>query len=258
LFLKKSNKKVITIVDDDYKAITQDNNLPLRYRLKTLRNYLTNFKELKRLTDKWVVTNAQLQKLYPGAQIIDPYWGMKPSPEVNENLQIAFLGTRSHLKDLMEIAPPLVSFLTRAPNTQFRIFLGEYSPKELSSLANVENVNPLGWKEYLTLLTQKRIDLSLLPSKKTSVNLARSTNKLFEAVFAGGICAFSDNYAHKDYAKEYQLGLNYDSIGLDQLLEKCHSNLPWLQEKKMTAHNNALLLKPQIKEKQKRVLLEKV
>ena len=252
-----SNKKIITIVDDNYLSIIHDKNQPLGYRARMLSRYLNGFSLLRNCTQQWLTANDEITALYLNAQRIDPYWDIcqRTSPVRVNSLHIGFLGSRSHLKDLDSILPPLLSFLQDFPQVRFTLFLGKHCPPALANLVNVNNCEPSGWKEHHQNLQSLALDISLLPSLPTKVNACRSTNKLFEAVYAGGVCAFDSNYSHKDYALKEALGINYSSIGLKAFLVKSLHSRAWLELAMDKAYKQSLIIEQAVKNRQRELLL---
>jgi len=252
------HQQVVSVVDDDYWGIVKDRYLPLGYRSKMFYRLMNNGRHLRRLTDKWVVTSPALKNIYSGSAQIDPNWNSPDSVECHasrEGLHLGFLGTRSHLHDLQVILPFIVSFLRDFTAARFTLFLGKHCPKALSELPNVTNYEPMSWKPYRDFLKHLEIDISLLPSHDTQVNLCRSRNKLFEAVYAGGVCLIDEHYAHKDYAKKHQLGVSFSPQQLCEALETYWEDRSQLTELQNTARASALALQAGIIEKQKEALL---
>lgn len=256
--VEQSGLPVVTLVDDHYWGIVKDRRLPLGYRSRMLRRLINNWRRLRHVTDKWVVTSPALEKLYPGASLVDPNWDI-PSDcgnRVNQNgLHIGFLGTRSHLHDLEYILAGIISFLHNFPAARFTLFMGKHCPKELLTLSNVTNYNPMSWLEYRKLLRGLKIDISLLPSQSSEVNKCRSRNKLFEAVYAGGFCLFDERYTHKDYALKYDLGVSFRPSNVGQTLKTYMNDDNLLTGLKNTAKDSAHALQAKIIDKQKAVLL---
>jgi hypothetical protein len=255
------NQKIISVVDDDYWGIVKDGRLPLGYRSRMFYKLINNGRQLRRLTDCWVVTSPKLENVYPGAALIDPNWNISNSikvPSSREGLHLSFLGTRSHLHDLRMILPFIIPFLQDFRATRFTIFLGKHCPKELSILPNVINYEPMSWGPYRDFLQGLNIDVSILPSEQTQVNACRSRNKLFEAVYAGGVCLLDEHYAHKDYAEKYQLGISHNQQELYSLLDTYTKDRSQLTNLQHIARINAVALQAGIIEKQKEVLLSPI
>ena len=254
----RNRRHVVTVVDDHYWGIVRDKRLPFGYRARMFTRLTKDWQRLKQVTHEWVVTSPVLGRLYPGASMIDPNWDIAfdPGELVNrDGLHIGFLGTRSHLHDLETILAGVISFLQNFPAARFTLFMGKHCPKELLTLSNVTNYDPMNWQEYRKLLSGLEIDISLLPSQNTQVNKCRSRNKLFEAVYAGGFCLFDEGYAHKGYAAKHQLGLPFRKQHVAYVLETYMNELALLSDVQSIAKTNALELQKQIVNKQKKVLL---
>ena len=254
----RNRRHVVTVVDDHYWGIVRDKRLPFGYRARMFRRLIKDWQRLKQITDKWVVTSPLLGRLYPGASLIDPNWDIAfdPGERVNrDGLHIGFLGTRSHLHDLETILAGVISFLQNFPAARFTLFMGKHCPKELLTLSNVTNYDPMDWQEYRKLLSGLEIDISLLPSQTTQVNKCRSRNKLFEAVYAGGFCLFDEGYTHKDYAEKHDLGVSFRPSNLGQILKTYMNDDDLLTGMQNTAKESAQALQAEIIEKQKAALL---
>ena len=254
----KNRRHVVTVVDDHYWGIVRDKRLPFGYRARMFTRLTKDWQRLKQVTHEWVVTSPVLGRLYLGASMIDPNWDIAfdPGERVNrDGLHIGFLGTRSHLHDLETILAGVISFLQNFPAARFTLFMGKHCPKELLTLSNVTNYDPMDWQEYRKLLSGLEIDISLLPSQNTQVNKCRSRNKLFEAVYAGGFCLFDEGYTHKDYAEKHDLGVSFRPSNLGQILKTYMNDDDLLTGMQNTAKESAQALQAEIIEKQKAALL---
>lgn len=258
-YIAESKLDVVSVIDDSYWAIVRDRHMPLGYRVRILCRLLRNASRLRNLTTRWVVTSPMLEASHPGSIRIDPCWNIGDSDGSalnTEGLHLGFLGTRSHLQDLRMILPFIIPFLRDSKIARLSLFLGKHCPKGLSELPNVTNYEPMNWETYRNFLGGINIDISLLPIANTKVNECRSRNKLFEAVYAGGLCLFGEHYTHKDFARKHQLGFSYSPQKLHELIESYLENRCRLRQLQHTAKVNAITLQGGIVEKQKKALLD--
>lgn len=260
-FLRAARKPIITVVDDDYRAIILDSHLPLGYRFRMLKQYALRYRALKPLTTRWLVASQNLLPLYPQASRIDPFWNLGKTPKTatpdpRPFFHLGFLGTRSHLQDLISSLPALVSFLSSHPEVQLSLFLGKHCPRRLSALDNVKNHAPMAWRTYRKTLAQLNLDLSLLPSLDTQVNRCRSLNKLFEAFYAGGICLFEESYVHREFALHHHLGFSFTRNNLVSKLEHCLESPDLLRQRQTRGLTEALTLERSIAQQQRALLID--
>lgn len=102
----------------------------------------------------------------------------------DEALRLVFPGTRSHLADLLEIAPMLARFLRAHPDASLTTWLGSAVPDTLR-LPNATHLATLDWPMFQGVLRRERFHAALLPARPTAFNAARSHNKLLECACLG-------------------------------------------------------------------------
>lgn len=190
-------KPVHLLLDDDMDALIDDPSLPAGYR--------------QRIHDAWrscvlhtqpsrirsvIVPSARLEQIYRHAGFpvvrIDPSWPLPPAVPVDGfadgRLQVAFLGTRSHLADLDLLREAICD---RNRTWDFHHFLGSHAPVWLAGQDGVRAHRPLPWQRYQKRLARHRFHLCLYPARDTEVNRARSCSKLMEHSMTGAAALYS-------------------------------------------------------------------
>lgn len=191
--LKQSTRRLIYVVDDDLTAIREDASLPAGYRETISRFVEGPWEEIVAAADEIVVPSSPLESTYRSfgkkVQRLDPYWGgLNPGPRPgNSGLKIAWLATRSHLRDFETISNQLIAYFEQHPDSTLTVLSGSFLNEELKGYPWLRNLKPLSWPRYRTWLASERFDLAIHPLLDTVVNRARSLSKWLEITATGAL-----------------------------------------------------------------------
>ena len=192
-------KRIVYVVDDDFRAGAADPNLPERYRLRLKAFVESDWPILTKAADILIVPGVVLANQYgENAHIVPPAWNF-PCPSTDhfsaKTIEIVHLGTASHLRDLDLIVEPLTNVLEAHPRTRLTLFAGEAVPGRLRSHSHVRLCHPHSWWRYRRALPRLRFHVALYPLAPGPFNEARSANKLFEHALVGAASLMSPNPA---------------------------------------------------------------
>jgi len=187
LLRRQTAARILYLIDDDIWSGATDTNLPLAYRQRLFRLALGITPILQRADSIYVTASALQERLRHRTELVHP--GLVQAPKSLEHhdgrlLKIVFPGTRSHLKDLEDIAAPVARFLKQHPDCELHTFLGRYAPLQLR-LPNAVHHAPQDWATYQQTLRRERFHIGIAPALPTRFNAARSHNKILELATFG-------------------------------------------------------------------------
>ncbi len=196
--LPEGSDRFSVLIDDDMEALIADDTVPQGYRDRLGRAWreaaLARHPEK---VNRILVPSKRLEEVYlaKGHSVIlmDPYWPVpkefRIATSADKTVRVAFLGSRSHLGDL-EILKPALEDAGR--KWTFHHFLGRNGPDWLQQLPGISASDPSSWGSYKKMLSSRRYDICVYPLRATSVNSARSCNKIMEHAMTGAVSLFSE------------------------------------------------------------------
>lgn len=181
---------IVYLADDDFLAGANDPTLPDSYRDRLNAFVSSTWPEIRSMADFVLVPSPALSEYYgAAARRVHPLWHVPPSTTDHFNgiakLDLAYLGTRSHLEDFALIAPGLSILLRERADITLTTWLGDFMPAEFLINARVTAHQPMRWWRYKQEIVKRRFHLAFYPLRSTRFNAARSTNKLFEHSITG-------------------------------------------------------------------------
>ena len=208
---------IVYLIDDDIPAAVNDTTLPQAYRSR-MKNVAEQQPRLLALANEVVVCSEQLAKQlmcqHEHVSVLTPpfiaklpdlaHFRMPPSQSLP--WQVGFYGTRSHLNDLMHIAPAL-NDLQHCGITQLVIMLGKYTPGDLAVLPNVLTPEPLDWNAFRRFQARERLHIGLAPLLPTRFNAGKSFIKFLDIAAMGGVGIYSNRYPYTEVVRHGENGL---------------------------------------------------
>lgn len=185
----------VYVIDDDLPAICRDESLPAEYRDR-IRAFVDGpWKKIVEDALEVVVSSETLRDCYEElgkkTQCLLPYWNTLdravPSASRGRKTRIAWLGTRSHTRDLESVSSQLHSFLAENRPTRFTVLSGKHMTDTIKDLPGLRNLKPLPWNDYRQWLEKQKFDIVVHPLLDTPVNRARSISKWTEIVTTGAV-----------------------------------------------------------------------
>lgn len=181
------------LMDDDLPDAWRSRQLPLRYRWKIQRLFLSQRAALARICDRVWVSNQYLADRYAssGALVLTPL-PLVRRPDHPEPLTYFYHGTASHAPEhvwLLDIvrgvqaATQGLTFVTLGPAPLGRRY---------ARVPRVLALHPLSWPGYLDALPAMRHDIGLAPLLETRFNQARSHTKFFDFTRLGAVGIYSE------------------------------------------------------------------
>lgn len=220
--------RIVYLADDDFVAGATDHTLPLTYRRRLETFIRVEWPAIKQAADVVLVPSRALVDVYGSrAHRVQPLWHVPPADMAHfkklSPFRLAFLGTRSHLRDLELVMPALAAALDGHRDLSLTLCLGKSAPPELVVRGRVQSLSPLPWWRYKRVIARQRFHLALYPLRPTKFNNARSANKVFEHAVTGAASLMSRTVALEDLPPD-----ELDSIIVDS------SQAAW-QERILTA-----------------------
>ncbi len=193
-------RRIVYIADDDFDAGAKDTRLPPSYREKLAAFAEGPWPALRDAAEIVLVPGSILAAAYgQKARIIPPAWGRQPVPQERFSprggLEVAYLGSGSHLPDLADCAPAIIEALEAHPNARLTLIAGRHAPDTLREHRQVKACRQMAWWRYKAALPRMRFHLALYPLADTPFNRARSANKLYEHALTGAASLMSPNPA---------------------------------------------------------------
>jgi hypothetical protein len=204
-----ARRRLVWLMDDIWWRVHAERSLSPSYRAKlslleapAARWYLRHADAVVFGSDL-LAERARREAPRAAVYRLDPYWS-EPLGDLRHfagtGFDLAFLGSRSHLADLMPLVPMLRSFLDERPEATLTL-AGEYAPPPpLAGHPRVRSLRTTRWEDYRAALPALRFHLALYPLRDTPFNAARSVNKLIEHAIAGAPTATSAGWAYAGHA----------------------------------------------------------
>lgn len=230
-------RRIVYVADDDFSAGAADPSLPPRYREKLAAFATSAWPALRDAADIVVVPGSVLAESYGAkARIVPPVWERTPADfdhfDAVGRIEVAYLGTASHVADLEDIAPTLAEALTKSPrDARLTLFLGDATPASLARHPRVSVRAPMSWRRYRRALRSMRFHLALYPLRDTAFNRARSASKFYEHALVGAASLMSPNAALQDAAGDTLPGLFVKDGGWTARLEAELADLDLLRRR---------------------------
>ena len=181
--------KLIYFCDDDWRSGIKDPRIPREYRTKLRLVEAHAAGRLEKYADIIVVPSRVLldvyKRIYPNKQIriVTPAWRSVAQPHSlvqDENVQIAYLGTRSHKTEFDFLVPIVSKLFDQVQNFEFTISGEQRIPRAWADEPRLRVIKAMPWHDYQNWMTGETFDIGLYPLMSGSFALARSANKLLE------------------------------------------------------------------------------
>jgi hypothetical protein len=186
------------LMDDDLPAALQARDLPLRYRWKIQRLFLSQRGALSTICDRIWVANSYLAEKYPqsGATVLPALplaegWG-ETTP-----LTYFYYGSASHGREQSWLVDVVRSVQAEAQKLTFVTIGGGGVRKLFAGIPRVLVLHPMPWPSYVEALPAIRHAIGLAPLLEGPFNRSRSYTKFldFSRLGAAGIYSNTAPYA---------------------------------------------------------------
>jgi hypothetical protein len=190
--LRTGRWSVAYVVDDMIPIAAQCWDIPPDYRARLARFAALEMQALLALNPLVLAPNRNILSLFPqheGRLIAPCLLERKPPAPVGfwraDPLQIAFLGTRSHVASLSLLRKAADGLARAGVDFRLTLFLGRHAPRGLRNSRHVENLPPLGWERFRAFLRERPIHLGLAPLADAPFARGRSVSKILDHAAAG-------------------------------------------------------------------------
>lgn len=196
------------LMDDDLPGAWRSGQLPLRYRWKIQRLFLSKRAALAKVCDRVWVPSQYLADRYAGsaATVLPPLPLVGPT-DGPRRLTYFYHGTASHGPEhawLVGIVREVQS------GTDALTFVTIGAPRVGQQYAGIPRVlalHPLSWPSYSEALPAIRHDIGLAPLLETRFNRARSYTKFFDFTRLGAVGIYSDAPPYAEFIRHGVDGL---------------------------------------------------
>ncbi len=199
-------RRLVYMIDDDVDAGIEDESLPYLYRQKLRMVEQPVGKRMTRVAGVAVVSSAALVRLFEPVMtthLVQPYWSetlaslghFDALSDPDAAVDLAFLGSIVHRRDLEFLYPVLASLLARHENLRVHIPERHSLPAAFDRHPRVLRIPGLGWTAYRAGIARRRFHIALYPLLDSPFNRARSVNKLIEHAVTGAAPIYSADWA---------------------------------------------------------------
>ena len=215
------------LIDDDLDALINDPSVPSGYRQRigtawkdsVSCHQWDNLKAVIVPSDRLAEIHGQL-----GGKVIrlDPSWPIPmdmPSAGSEGGKEVVALGTGSHAGDIGLLRAALEN---PSRTWNFNHFMGKHAPAWLERLPRIRSHPPLPWASYKKSLPLMKFDVCVYPCRATSLNEARSCNKIMEHAMIGAPALYSSCVPFADHVKAISGDLLVDgdwTAAIEQLIQ---------------------------------------
>lgn len=204
-----SAKRLIYVIDDDWRAGLRDAALPFGYRAKLALREARQARYLERRADVILCSSdflkGHLQLRWPNKTIrtLEPAWPRASSPLPAERpKRVACLSAATHRADFAFIKPILDAALSEL-HIHLTVTANAPVPGSWKDRPDVTIVPVMTWQSYRNWMMTEHFDIGLYPTCGTPFNAARSGNKLLEYdQFGAALICSSSWHAGTAAAKE--------------------------------------------------------
>lgn len=199
-------RRLIYMIDDDVDAGIEDETLPYFYRQKLRMVEQPMGRRMSRVAGVAVVSSKALARRFEPVMrthLVRPYWSERfaslrhfdaPSGP-DAPVDLAFLGSIVHRRDLEFLYPVLAGLLARHDNLRVHIPERHSLPAAFDRHPRVQRIPGLGWSAYRAGIAGRRFHIALYPLLDSPFNRARSVNKLIEHAVTGAAPVYSAGWS---------------------------------------------------------------
>lgn len=184
------------------------------------------------LSDAAQFTSPWLCDRYAGVNarrgVLDNFVAFPPATvDRPDGFVVGWAGSRSHKDDLVEVAPAILAFCGRHPDTRFALMGDAELWPLFAALGNRFEPRPFGaYADYRNFLAS--LHVGLVPLKRTPFNLGRSDVKPVEMAAEGGFVLAQDAEAYRRLGRAIELFT--DAADVEARLERLYAGRTQLPE----------------------------
>ena len=205
--LRRTDKRLYYIIDDNLWAADDDISLPDDYRRRLIALREGQHRLLCERAHTIVVSSKVIEEIYRdrGHQVVqlDPYWS-EPFADHSHfetlrdgaPVEIGYLGSGTHMADRAFVVQVFEELLAKGLNCRLTMIGTKGVPDSLATHPRFRSLSNLPWSRYRKRLTKLRFHLLLYPMIPSAFNQSRSINKVIEHAVVGGIGIYSDTWTH--------------------------------------------------------------
>ena len=205
--------RVYLLMDDDLESLETSEGLPQDYRKRLISYRDGLFRHLMELVTDVVAPSENILRAYGRKRAVrlDPAQCHQAAGLVHHHIvrpfDIVFAATRSHLHDLIHIAPVLAEVLQRRPDARLTTFLNGHAPRSLRNLPNAIHLPMMEWSRYRAYVAENRFHVAIAPALDTPFNRARSISKLHDHAAFGAAGVYSQQQPFDEIVIHNRSGL---------------------------------------------------
>jgi hypothetical protein len=218
--LKKRNKIIYYVIDDNLWDIENDQSIPNKYKNKLIKLRDGQHADIIKIAETVIVPSEIIESKYRergyNTVRLNPYWSEDIPNSWNfvehnnhSPLKIGYLGTASHVDDRRFVIQVYQGLLESRANVELTIIGSDGIDKKLLNEKKIKIQKYEQWNSYRNLIQNLKFDILLYPIFPSKFNDARSMSKIVEHALCGGLGVYSDSWEHADTVSSNRIGFTW-------------------------------------------------
>jgi hypothetical protein len=200
---------VAWLLDDDLAAASSELRLPLRYRYRMARFWLSFSRAIQDIASEiWLASDVLVERFASSEDSvscfrIDPVADYGPAPvhmphKPGEPVTVFYHGEITHRGECLWLKPILEDVQRRTQRARIEIIGHPDIGAAMHDVPRCSVIPPMPWQKYRAHIDGTRGDIGLAPLLPSRFNGARSFVKYLEIVRHGGVGLFAHTRVYRD------------------------------------------------------------
>ena len=244
IFLKRSSKSIILLLDDNLLDLNIFSELPLSYKLKIFFNiYCYKFFFNLFINEIWVTNKRLGEKVKQ--KISTTKIDIKllllshfKTYDLKKIYKIAYLGTSSHTKELLFLKKVFEKLQQKREDCLIEIYVNKKWRNYFRSIPRMKMSYPVNWETFFLDTSIDKVDIVLNPIISSNFNNFRSPTKFFDITRLQAVGIYSNLKSFSDFINN-----NHDGILVENNIDKWIEKISFLldnEDKREQLFLNAL------------------
>ncbi|WP_434055999.1 MAG: hypothetical protein RDA78_14450 [Roseibium sp.] len=235
--LRRKDRRLFYIIDDNLWAAEEDATLPEDYRRRLIELRDGQHRALCKRADTIIVSTKPLADIYTaqGHKVVQlsPYWSDPIADHshfedlnTGARLEIGYLGSGTHAADRAFVVSVFEKLSAQGLDARLTMIGTRGVPDRIVNDARFRSLKNLRWPLYRKRLAKLRFHFLLYPILPSMFNQSRSINKVIEHAIVGGVGIYSDSWFCAEEIRDNAAGVvrtNDADLWTDTIME--HKNL---------------------------------
>ena len=244
IFLKRSSKSIILLLDDNLLDLNIFSELPLSYKLKIFFNiYCYKFFFNLFISEIWVTNRRLGEKVKRKISttkidiklLLLSYF---KTYDLKKIYKIAYLGTSSHTKELLFLKKVFEKLQQKREDCLIQIYVNKKWRNYFRSIPRMKMLYPTDWETFFLDTSIDKVDIVLNPIISSNFNNFRSPTKFFDITRLQAVGIYSNLKPFSDFINN-----NHDGILVENNIDKWIEKISFLldnEDKREQLFLNAL------------------